>query len=330
MTDKQKEKKKLSGTQLRTIIVASISAVLGLVLIITNFFVPVKYLFSYTVVRNKGAEDGTMRVRFVDVGYGDCTIVELPDGKNMLIDAGDGRTSNQAKILKYLNKCDINTIDYLICTSVNSEHCGGLAEILQYKTVKKVYSPYCTDMFVTDEYYKFMYRLGTLSTVNKICEYGVGEDNSEYGYFFKFLSPSVHTLDVGEYAELNKNPNSYAARYNASAVLWLRYGETSFLFTSDAGSETLSALCNSITPDEAVDIKNCNVVQVANHGGDVSACQDFYDYINAEMAVISVGKNSGASPSLEVISDLKDIKVYRTDTDKTVTVEVTKEGYKVV
>ena len=150
MGDKTKEKKKLTKLQLRTVIVSAVSAAVAIALIITNFFVPVKYLSSYMVIRNKGAKEGVMRVRFVDVGYGDCTIIELPDGKNMLIDAGNGRGPNQSRILSYLNKCNINTIDYLVCTSVNSEHCGGLAEIMRLKTVKTVYQPFCSHNSITD------------------------------------------------------------------------------------------------------------------------------------------------------------------------------------
>ena len=76
----EEKKRKLSKGRIRAIIVAAISIAVALALIITNFFVPVKYLGSYMVVRNKGAAEGVMRVRFVDVGFGDCTIIELPDG----------------------------------------------------------------------------------------------------------------------------------------------------------------------------------------------------------------------------------------------------------
>ena len=330
MADKTKEKKKLSKGQLRTIIVSSISAAVAIAFIITNFFVPVKYLFSYMVVRNKGAAEGVMRVRFVDVGYGDCTIIELPDGKNMLIDAGDGTGSNEGRILKYLNKCDINTIDYLVCTSVNSEHCGGLYEILQYKTVKTVYIPYCNS-YVNDEYRNFILKLNSYAAVLKICEIGAKVEGSEYGYSFEFLSPSYHEDPMGEYENLNNNLSSETARNNAAAIAWLSYGGANFLFTSDAGSQTLTNLYNSYnTGDYPVKIEDCTVVQVANHGNDSSRCGELYSLIKPEVAVISVGKNAKNCPSIDVISDLSGAEILRTDEKGTITIEVTKDGYTVV
>lgn len=331
MEEKTKQKKKLSKQQLRTIIVASVSAAIAIALIITNFFVPVKYLFSYMVIRNKGAAEGVMRVRFVDVGYGDCTIVELPDGKNMLIDAGDGTGSNEGRILKYLNKCDINTIDYLVCTSVNPEHCGGLVEILQYKTVSAVFIPYCNNNYITDEYLRFILKLNPYGAIRNYCEIGEKVENAEYGYSFEFLSPSYHGDPMGEYEELKNNPSSETVRNNASAVLWLSYGGTNFLFTSDAGSQSLTNICNSYnTGDYPVNIEDCTVAQVANHGSDSSRCSEFYSLINPEIAVISVGKNAKNCPSVDVISDVSDAEILRTDEKGTITIEVTKDGHKVV
>lgn len=341
------EKKKLSKNRLRAIIVASVSIVIGLILIILNIFIPVKYLASYIVIRNKGAKDGVMRVRYVDVGYGDCTIVELPDGKNMLIDGGDGRNVNEQRILKFLNKCGIDTIDYLVCTSINGEHCGGLYEILQYKTVKRIYMPYCNNVYLTSEYGNFVKAAHSSGAEILISEYGVGEANTEYNYFFAFLSPGVHT-DESEnsgYYALNTSPTQTNIN-NASAVMWLEYAGTSFLFTSDAEKDALDAVWTSYQicrysgdaycaiGEYSVCLEECNVVQVAAHGGENSACVAFYDFIAPEMAVISVGDNGNGCPSQPVLSDVinnvGNEQLYITERYGTVTIEVTVDGYGIV
>lgn len=327
-----KNKKKLSKLQVRTIIIASISLVVALALIITNIFIPVKYLFSFLVIRNKGAQEGVMRVRFVDVGFGDSIIIELPDGKNMLIDGGDGRASNEAHILKILNQSNINTIDYLICSSVNSEHCGGLYEILKYKTVKNVYIPYVTDIAVTEEFRDFFIALSECDTVNKISAYGEGIE-SVSGYFFKFLSPSHYDNPDSEYNALSANPKSQSAKNNASAVCWLQYGKTSFLFTSDVGVAPLEKIMENylvLGENYAVPLKGCTVAQVAYHGGNNGEAAAFYNFLNPEAAVISVGNNAFGCPSAELISAFSGKLLYKTYENKTITFEVNMDGYKVV
>ncbi len=336
--------KKLTKGRLRTIIVTGISCVLALALIITNAFIPVKYLASYIVIRNKGVAEGTMRVRFVDVGYGDCTIIELPDGKNMLIDGGDGSSSHESKILKFLNKCDIDTIDYLVCTSVNAEHCGGLAELIQYKKVKKTYMPYCTNASVNDSFYNFVYAVKTNGVEIVYNGNGVSEYNNDFGYFFTVISPSDYTNPEGEYEIYNNDVSSETARNNISAVIWLEYAGTGFLFTSDVTQSVLSGivseykLLKDIGEDYctvngySVNLENCNVVTVANHGNSDSACTEFYKLLDPEIAVISVGDNGQNCPSDQVITDVGTYTepLLRTDRDGTVTIEVTKDGYGIV
>lgn len=332
--EKERKKKKLSKFQLRAIIIGAVSLVFALAFIITNIFIPVKYLASYMVARNRGAAEGVMRVRFVDAGYGDCIIVELPDGKNMLIDGGNGSAPNQAKILKYLNSCDINTIDYLICTSVKSEHCGGLAEIIKYKTVNKIYMPYCLNTFINDKYRDFALAARDSGAPVIISQYGAGGKNTEYGYFFSFLSPSIISNPEGEYAELNKNGGSEEAVNNSSAVIWLEYAGTAFLFTSDAGSKVLNGICNSYAvagEDYPVKLENCTVISVSGHGSADSSAQ-LYDTAKPEVAVISVGENGRGCPSAAAIADAANCvgdNLYRTD-GGAVTIEVNKEGYKII
>ncbi len=331
----ENHQKKLSKNKIRAIIVAAISCMVAIALIVTNYFIPVKYLASYMVSSKNSAEEGVMRVRFIDVGYGDCTVIELPDGKNMLIDGGDGSSKNTARILKFLNKSGIKTLDYLVCTSVNAEHCGGLAEIIQYKKVNRIFMPYCTNTFITKEYRNFVGAANSCGAEIKIAEYGNGEQNEEAEYYFTFLSPSVHTSPDGEYAGLNSNPTSVQAKNDASAVLWLEYAGTNFLIASDVTDKAINRLCDAylLTTDFIVNLYDCDVIKVPNHGNSSSACARLYDLTNPQSAVISVGENGLGCPSLEAISNAVNYvgeKIYRTDENGTVTFEVTKYGYSLI
>ena len=326
----KKSKSKITKKLLVTIITVSVFIVIMLSLIITNIFIPVKYLSDYAV-KKEPLKEGTMRVAFIDVGYGDCTVVEFPDGRNMLLDGGNGRYTNNSKILKYLNKCGIDTIDFLVCTSVKGQYCGGLSEIMRYKDVNTVYAPYCKNVYVTEEYKVFNDAVEKSGAEVKISEYGAGGGNSENG-FFTFLSPSVHTNPQGEYSAFNleqSNKNTEAI----SAVVWLEYCGTSFLLTGGANDTVLTNLCNSYSvagKDFPVQMESCTILKVAAQGNKYSACAMLYDLIKPRTAIMSVGENGYGCPSVQALSNALNYanNFYRTDEHGTVVFEVSKNGFK--
>ena len=97
-----------------------------------------KYHFHLPDIKVRGADE--LRVHFLDVGQGDCAIVELPDDKIMLIDGGKDETASTAA-LRYLNALEVDVIDYLVLTHADADHCGGLAEIVENKQVKHAFLP---------------------------------------------------------------------------------------------------------------------------------------------------------------------------------------------
>jgi len=322
-------KKKLSKKLIFLIVIACIIVILAAALLITNAFIPVKYLSSFLVSADKN-EEGGLRVSFLDVGHGDCTLVEFPDGKTLLIDGGNGRYSNNLSVLKLLNSHGVDKIDYLVCTSVRAENCGGLAEVLKYKSVGTVYMPFCVNTYINGEYRSFCEAVKTASesgTEVKYCEYGEGVFAQNYS--FCFLSPSAHGNPDGEYAALNEKPSNSNVS-NASAVTWLEYGETRFLFLGNLLTDKLNELLDEgrqgmlEVNGKVIDLRGCDIVKVANHGDGASACAELYDFILPEAAIISVGENARGCPSNEVISDVLSAngQLYRTDYDGTVTVKI--------
>lgn len=296
-------------------------------LIITNIFIPVKYLSAYFTGADKN-EEGVLRVSFLDVGYGDSTIVEFPDGKTMLIDGGDGSRPNNIKVLKELNARGIDYIDYLVCSSVSEERCGGLSEIVKYKTVGKVYSPYCPATYINSSFRAFSERLEKDGKEALICEYG-GVFNEDYGYNFCFLSPSAHTLAGGEYDNLSAEPTRENVN-SASAVMWIEYQGLGFLLAGNAPSSVLQNLFETHFGvfdfnGKTVDLSHCSVLKLSNHGASSGTYADAYKHISPQAAVLSVGENGYGYPSVYALSDCQnavDENLYRTDIDGTVTVTV--------
>lgn len=79
-------------------------------------------------------------VAYIDVGQGNSTFVELPDGKTVLIDGGDiefGQTVGD-----FLTERNVTKIDYMIATHADSDHIGGLNYVLDNFEVENIYRPF--------------------------------------------------------------------------------------------------------------------------------------------------------------------------------------------
>ena len=307
-----RKKVKIGKRIIAIIIACAVFLTFSLALIITNIFVPVGYLSAYFVDTVKN-QTGVMRVSFIDVDFGDCTIVELPDGKIMLIDGGNGTYANTLALLNSLNRRGIDTIDYLICTSVKNEHCGGLKEIVRYKTIGTAFIPYCRNTHITQQFHNFVCELDRKSVKTVYACAGEGVDGGDY--FFTFLSPTTPLSNESEYTLLNKSPTNENID-NASVVTWLEYADTSFVFSSDVRENTLKRIINTYEMslehgvvfcgigDKGVKLETCDVVTVAGHGGEKNSYASWYEALQPEDSVISVGKNFAGCPSSVAISDV--------------------------
>ena len=84
------------------------------------------------------AGDDRLSVTFIDVGKGDCILIEN-DGSYAMIDTGYEETVSA--VMKVLDEKGINTIDHLIITHYDKDHVGGAAALLGKYDIKKIYLP---------------------------------------------------------------------------------------------------------------------------------------------------------------------------------------------
>ena len=80
-------------------------------------------------------DDGSF-VRFIDVGQGDCTLVQS-DGKLMLIDTGD--ENHASSVFRYIKSLGFEKIDTVVVTHPHADHIGGLDMLTENMTVDRVY-----------------------------------------------------------------------------------------------------------------------------------------------------------------------------------------------
>ena len=80
------------------------------------------------------------RVHYINVGQGNSSLIEFPDGKTMLIDAGD--TMYGQTVVDYISKFNISKIDYLVATHSDSDHIGGMNKVFEAFEIKNIYRPF--------------------------------------------------------------------------------------------------------------------------------------------------------------------------------------------
>ena len=77
-------------------------------------------------------------------------------------------------------------------------------------------------------------------------------------------------------------------------------------------------------------ISNVDVLKVGHHGSKTSSGKDFIDEINPKYSIISVGKNNRyGHPNNEVLNNLSDSKIYRTDIDGSIMFKIKNNKLKI-
>lgn len=277
-----------------------------------------KYYFALPKAGERA--DGEMRVHFIDVGQGDSTIVELPDGKIMLIDGGSASTGSTNAVMRYLNALDIRSIDYLVVTHADEDHCGGLDEVVKYKNIKRAYLPTVEPTENTEyaELYAALKKQGVdcVASSRNIRLDGAGA----YPYTLSFLYPYSYQSE------------SLDGENEDSAVIWLDYKGVSALFTGDAPFATEEILMRDDSLSDAftargVSLQSTEILKVAHHGSDSATSRRFVEYLGVKTAVISCGEdNAYGHPAQGVCTALQDREIYRTDRDGSVCVTVKEDG----
>lgn len=289
-----------------------------------------KYYVNLPDVSRRG--EGELRIHFIDVGQGDCTLVELPDGKSMLIDGGNGAKPTKKKILRYLNALKIDTIDYLIITHADVDHCGGLYEVLKYKGVQTAFLPFCQPK-EGSEYSRLHEKL---TAGNCSWAYGsslvknLSSSNEKYPFSISFLYP--HSKEVNDAIETGVFPSEDMGNYY-STVVYLEYMGTRTLFTGDIPSEVEDKIKiadeNNLYANIGVNLRDLDVLKVAHHGSKDANSKSFLDYTAPKTAVISCGANNAyGNPSDAVLARLNNVgaKIYRTDVHKNIIITIRSDG----
>lgn len=108
--------------------------VLFIIIIIAVIFSVFLFIYQKNNTYNKSELKGLI----FNTGKSDAVLITYKDYTIIIDTAYD---ENSDEILSYLNKKNINTIDYMILTHFDKDHIGGADKIINSVNVKNVYMP---------------------------------------------------------------------------------------------------------------------------------------------------------------------------------------------
>ncbi|MEG0272378.1 MAG: ComEC/Rec2 family competence protein [Hydrogenoanaerobacterium sp.] len=231
-------------------------------------------------------------VHFIDVGQGDCILIEAPEG-NILVDAGT--PESVPKLISYLKKEKITKLDYVVATHPHADHIGGMPYIIKDFDVGSFIAPRIPDVLVpaSQSYLKMLKELKNKGM--KITAARAGESYDVGAASFTILGPV--------------NPDSENMNNN-SVVLRFCYGNVAFLLSGDCErGEEKNILASGAQ-------LSADVLKLGHHGSSTSSCYEWLAAVAPKYAVVCCGaENSYGHPHIEVSERLEEFstKTLRTD-----------------
>ena len=164
---------------------------------------------------------------------------------------------------------------------------------------------------------KVIFNCGTYNDLEKELIKVLDKKKIKYYSCIKELNidnNKLHFLQTKEYDNENDNSN----------VIYTELNGYKFMFMGDAGIDKEKDILDKYN------ISNIDVLKVGHHGSKTSSSETFINEMNPKYSIISVGKNNRyGHPNKEVLSNLNDSKIYRTDLDGSVIFKIKNNKLKI-
>ena len=249
------------------------------------------------------------------VGQGDATLVRLPDGEVMLVDAGGsyepgGLDPGQRTLAPLMRRSGIRALDLAVVSHPHPDHLEGFGYLARNFRIRELW---------------WSGNGGELPTMKTLLAAvrdrgGIVHVSAELPTRVERGGVTIEVLHPRPTDDNEGLPYDPAASANDnSIVLRLQYGQRSVLLPGDIEAATEAQLASAVEPVDAL--------KVPHHGSKTSSTAVFLAAIHPRVAVISVGDhNTFGFPTLEVLDRYRARGVTVLQTDRDGLVEIRTDG----
>jgi competence protein ComEC len=239
---------------------------------------------------------GDLTVSFLDIGQGDATLIQHPDGTAVLFDGGPP----EGGVTRLLRRAGVRRLAIVVATHASRDHHGGLVDVLARYPVGLLLdggdgNPHPGLQAVREEAVRRGIRI-----VPAVAPMTLRAG----GLTIRVLSPLPRPPGP---APEDPNPRAVVAIVSSGAF--------DLLLSADAESEALLPL----------DLPDVEAMKVPHHGSSDPGLPEVLDRLQPEIAAIEVGVNTYGHPAPSTLAALEHAgaTTYRTDRNGTVTLTVT-------
>ena len=245
-----------------------------------------------------------LTIRFLDVGQGDATLIQHPDGTAVLFDGGPP----EAGVARLLRRAGVDRLALVVATHASRDHHGGLAAVLERMPVGLLLDG---GDATADPSFRGLLRQAAERGVRRLPA-TTPQTLSLAGGDLRIRVLSPPPRPPGPPPE-DPNPRAVVAVVSC--------GGFDLLLSADAESEALLPL----------ELPDVDAMKVPHHGSSDPGLAEELDRLDPELAAIEVGQNTYGHPAPSTLAALRsaDVPTYRTDRDGTVTLTVAGGGMRV-
>lgn len=220
-----------------------------------------------------------LRALFLDVGQADATLVILPSGKSLLVDAAGTVTGGSAPggsgigrrvVVPALRAAGVRQLDYLLVTHADPDHVGGAADVVQALRPREIWEGV------------------PVSASRRRADLRALARTTSSAWLTRHAGERIPAGEA-EIRVVHPPPPDWErprVRNDDSVVVDIRFGEVSIVLPGDIGADVEAELAAD-WPPAAI-----RVLKAPHHGSRTSSSAAFLAALDPDLAVVSAGRDS--------------------------------------